>query len=330
MSEDSANAKPDIAMPFCSDQLDGANVSVLAVRPETNKVDYESVILQAIMPMVDVIYMANLSGNVVKQSRLVERHCSSQMRFANNAKHELLKFPEMKIIFEKKFGEPLEGAPVIGSFEAVEKYQDQLGLSANQLFEVMVSDDDFLEWHGQTIKRVNDYYIVNYDLPAIIRKYDESANIFVIAMKLKDNGCQIADVNYEIYQNLVNQEKSILGASKRKSLAWYNQVRRTYHISKSPIEAMFDFTEYVFDKEGKQLDFDNTPLGRMLMQRGIMSSDKLKKLRKNPLVSNGDEHKRLVNIVEEGKVKDNVAKKLISRTLNECCDVISQIDHSQF
>ena len=78
--------------------------------------------------------------------------------------------------FEEHFKIKFNNAQIIGSFDAILK----LKLSKQELFNKFVDDKDFLKFYGQTIKKIDDYFIVNYDLPAVLNKYDFTANVFVV------------------------------------------------------------------------------------------------------------------------------------------------------
>lgn len=197
----------------------------------------------------------------------------------------------------------------------------------------MVPAEDFLEIYGQTFKKIEGFYVVNYDIPFILTRHHTDTDMFVIAIRLKNPTARFSDVNKQIYQNLCKRKDiNILDFEKRKNLAWYDQVRRTYHISKSHIEAMFDLTDYVFDADGKRVKYNATPLGHRLLQKGILKKnhmeEDLHKLKENPLVylTNETGKRELVNIIREGRRNENGL--YIEKSHDECCHLIDSIDWS--
>lgn len=314
-------SKPDIAVPFESHNCDNASAFVIAARPKTNTLTYESVILKAITSHIELLYMANLSGNVVQNSGIIESQYGVQFQFAKDGKKCVAKYPEMVEAFEKKYKINFEKAPLIGALEAVSTYRDEIGKSSEELFHTMVDDEDFLLMYGQTVKRVGRYFVLNYDIPAVFHKHNQRTNIFVIAARLKNPGLDFSTLNHAIYDGLIrNPSIQIIDRYSHKELAWYNQVRRTYHISNSHLKAMFDMTDYVLDEHRCPVSFDCTPLGRKLLSRGNVSLQNLLEVKKNPLVrielESGDQ---LVNILEEAFDPDH------QKSLDECCQLVERI-----
>ena len=327
--------KPDILIPYSINEetLSNSPILMISVRPETNKIDYEAVIVKSTAPYADVVYLASLSGNLVNDKALVASHYSSQLQFAIEGKKGLARYPEMIKQFEKKFKVQFRDAKIVGPFEAILEYK--LKKDADQLFETMVPEPDFLEMFGQTIKKIGEYYVLNYDIPFIITRHHEETAVFVIALRMKSNRYRFSDIDHSIYDNMCKCETTwILDSEKRKNMAWYRQVRRTYHISRSHIEAMFDLTDFVFKNEKEQIRFANTPLGRKLLEqeilRGEQLEERLAQLKEHPLVylnqpgGNGKNSLKLVNIVSEGRVKKG--STFIEDDLDECTRIIKKIN----
>ena len=87
--------KPDILIPYAIDRetLSNSPILMIYVRPETNKVDYEAVIVKSSAPYADVVYLASLSGNLVNNKAIIACHYSSQLRFAIEGKKKTGKIP---------------------------------------------------------------------------------------------------------------------------------------------------------------------------------------------------------------------------------------------
>lgn len=323
--------KPDILIPYTINRksLSNSSLLIIYVRPETNKIDYEAQIIRAAAPQADVAYLANLNGALIKNKAIIASHYSIQLQFAMEGKRKLERYPEMIKRFEEKFKVNFQDAPIIGSHEAISKYK--LKKNVDELFETMVPDEDFLELYGQTIKRISGYYVLNYDIPAIMTRYHEQTAMFVIAFLLKINTYPFSEIDWAIYQHMC-QSKTInpLASKNRNGLPWYQLVRRAYHISRSHMEAMFDLTDYVFINGTDRIGFADTPLGKNLLRHGIMKEqeleERLTRLKKDPLVylNQADGSLKLVNIIAEGRTKKNTI--FIENTLDECSRVIQEIN----
>lgn len=323
--------KPDILIPYDVDRerLSETPMSIIYVRPETNRVDYEAAIVKALAPYARVAYMANLTGGLINNRAIIASHYSSQMVFAINGKEEMARYPEMVQKFEEKFKVDFRLAPIVGPFCAI--MECKLKKDADELFETMVPEPNFLRMYGQTIKKIGDFYVINYDIPAIITRHHSDTSMFVLAVKLKKKEYRFQDLNRGMYDNMCNGKTTeLLGSEKRRELPWYDQIRRTYHISRSHMEAMFDLTDYVFKDDTERILFADTPLGQLLLERGILAPERMEKcltfLKENPLVylENGDGKSRLVNIISEGKfIQDGC---LIENSMEECSRIIESID----
>ena len=333
MNQHLSTLAPDIAVliPYNPEENKNATLSLIAVRPETNKVIYESEIIKSVEPYIEAAYMANISGQYIRQKKIIESRYSLQIKFARNGKEEIAKYPAFITQFEKKFQTSFNSAPIIGAYDAVT--YNFLGKNEEELFNTIVPSEDLLDLYGQTVKKIKGYYVVNYDMPAIATKYHNGTDIFVIVVRVTDLRRHISDINHEIYDRFTsNNSIDILDSEKRKSLCWYNQVKRTYHISWSHIQAMFDIVDYVFTEDQIPVKFTDTPLGALLEEKQILpgkNTEKiLRKLKENPLVylkqENSPEHK-LTNIIFEGRIMQK-NMEFTEKSLSECCEIIKRID----
>jgi len=307
-------------MPFKKGS-DDDSVAVIAVRPESNKVTYESVILRGIASSADLVYMANLSGDVVNGANIIESQYRIQHYFAQQGKSEVMKYPELVALFEDKFKVKASDAKIVGAFEAVTTYKDELHKTDTELFHTIVQREDLLEAFGHTIKKIDDFYVVNYDMPAVFSKHNKETDIFVIAVRLNDSSAPFSDLSRGIYEEFEKDSSiSIIDSESRTKMEWFNQVRRTYHISNSHIKAMFDMTDYILGRDGVSIGFSDTPLGEKLLQRQIVTEDNLKQLKANPVVKvieRGEE--KLINIIEYSRDTDR------HMSLLECCELVENV-----
>lgn len=322
---------PDILIPYhiTWEELRDSFITIIAVRPETNTVTYESAIIKSIEPYADVIYMASLSGNLLNDKAIVACHYSSQLQFAIEGKEEMGKYPEMVKQFEEKFKVSFQEAKIIGAFGAILEYK--IKKNADQLFKIMVPETDFLEMYGHTIKKINGYYILDYDIPAVITRHHKNTAVFIVAVRLKDNRYRFCGIHHLIYENMRKDKRiKIPDSKKRRHLPWYDRIRRTYHISRSHIEAMFDLTDYVFKDEKERIGYADTPLGQLLLDKGIFTGEQLEErlsaLKDNPLVylNQEDGSLKLVNIISEGKIRK--ASTFLEKDLEACAEIINQIN----
>jgi hypothetical protein len=277
-------ATPDLLVPYSvpggaamPEDSYKAAYALVAVRPETNRVFYEGEILSAIRNRADVVYLANLNGRLFLDRGILRDHYASQYRMASDPRAAIKAYPELASAFERHFGLPWEKAPVAGSFEAVER----LGMAPEELFSTIVPDVDFLACCGQTFKRVQGSYIVNYDLPAIESRYTREANVFVVLARAEGVPENFyVGLNHAIYEEVLSRpETPIVFGDKLGGLAWSEKIRRTYHISTNRLQAMLDMADFVFTSHEDRLDVADTPLGRALVDAGALGAEDLRRVK---------------------------------------------------
>jgi hypothetical protein len=294
--------KPDILINYSFDCIDDDTaIAVIYVRPDTNIVSYEKAILKGVQGHGKVIYMANLNGKLFIKDALILDHYSIQYKFAIYGKSELAKYPEMIQGFENHFHTSFEQANIIGSFEALIK----LHLEPAKLFSFFVDDTCFLKLYGQTIKKISDCYIINYDLPFLLNKYNDKTNIFVIVLQYNSNEINFQSINDSIFKEFKKDKYApIIDEDKLKKLNSFEQVKRTYHISGNHIKAMYDMIDFVFINESTHISFIDTPLGKKLMNMNI-TEKQLYSIREQPINYLKQQNKlELINILEEGNFKN--------------------------
>lgn len=291
--------KPDIIIPYIPDENDVSPYAMVYVRPQTNKLNYEKAIIVACQKFGDVIYLANINGKIFIKNVLILDHYSTQYYFSIHSKTVIGEYPEMVECFEKHFKTSFEKSDIISSFDA----QLRLKLSAEELFNTIVGDKDFLKLYGQTIKKINGYYVVNYDIPAIISKYTPESDVFVVGVKITNPDTAIDDINQTIFDNLKKDLSTpIIDEDKLSMLKWNDMVRRTYHISCNHIATAFDMSDFIFNPDGTVLDFYNIPLTRYLIDNKIVTLEEIRQIKKFNLVYKfcEDGSEKLINILDEG------------------------------
>ncbi|MCK4799127.1 MAG: hypothetical protein KAT05_17275 [Spirochaetes bacterium] len=294
--------KPDIIIEYPKKINLNLPEAVIYVRPETNTLPYEKAIIKGIEPFANVVYMANLNGKLFIKDALILEHYASQYRFAIYAKEEIRKYPEMINEFENHFKVDFDKAEIIGSFDAILK----LPISKNELFNIFVGNKDFLKFYGQSIKKIKKNYIVNYDFPALLNKYNPGTNIFVIVILFKNKNYSFIEINQSIANELKKDKNApIIDEDKFKKIIWSQKIKRTYHISNNHIITMFDMTDFVFKGDGSHTSFYETNLGHKLIENNVTNSQFLRKLKEYPIVYiNQSGRKKLVNITDEADGKN--------------------------
>ena len=254
----------------------GPSYAVVYVRPETNNVLYERAIVAAVRKQGQLVYLANLNGAIFQRDRILERHYSSQFRFARDPRGQLARYPEIAERVTRHFQQPVETARLIGAFDAVQA----LSLPPDELFGTILSDTDFLNCYGQEFKRIGDSIVVNPHLPAIVRRYTPESNVFTLVVRLMDRSSKAFEaLNHAIYvQVTASRDTPVLDEERLQFLDWSQRIRRTYHVSANHLMAAFDMSDLVYVGDAEHLDLGRTPLGRWLVDRGTTSADRLREL----------------------------------------------------
>jgi hypothetical protein len=278
--------KPDILIgyPPAEGFASGAGAAAYAVvyvRPETNTVLYERAIVAGIRGRGDsIVYTANLNGSLFLQDLILQDHYVTQLRFASDPRAEASRYPEIGERLGRHFGAPVEKT-LVGAFEAAAR----LGLTEEQLFDTFVPPADFLTCWGQLFKRIGGDIVANPGLPAVLKRYTPQANVFVVVVRSSDGSPDFfASLNRAIYQQVTSRAETPLVDEERYGpVPWSEKVRRTYHISRSHLMAMFDMADFVYLSASERLKIEETPLGQSLWAQGILTVEKLQDFRRDPL-----------------------------------------------
>ena len=280
--------KPDILIGYPPEEgfasgSGAAAYAVVYVRPETNTVLYERAIVAGIRDRGDsIIYTANLNGGLFIRDRILQDHNVTQLRFAADPRTEVARYPEIGERLERHFGAPAGELPLIGAFEAAAR----LGVAEEELFETFVPPADFLACWGQQFKRIGEAIVANPGLPAVMKRYTPEANVFVVVVRSSDGSPDFfASLNRAIYKEVTSRaETPLVDGERLGSVPWSEKVRRTYHLSRSHLIALFDMSDFVYLSEGRRLAVSDTPLGRSLLAEGILTAEKLQDIKRDPLV----------------------------------------------
>jgi len=255
--------EPSILVPYPGPCLSGCQDVFLYLRPETNGVLVESTILQSVKSKpvysnnTKMVYLANIPGDFIRKNRLVEAHYKTQLHFATNGKRSFTEY--MKIKFESFFQVPFEDAHVLGAFEALHKEE----ISAEELFSLWVNPFDFLVINGQSIKRWDNTFIINYDIPALVHKNNTETDIAVMILRTSLDQSDFLAMIDDIRAFLI--EKNIIDPSKPTS--------RVFHFSKGPFEQILDAMGYLYTPDIKSVDLCDITYAAYLIRCGLAKAE---------------------------------------------------------
>ena len=204
----------------------------------------------------------------------------------------------MKKSFTKHFKLDFDDAEILGAFEAIE----HLGISAEKLFKIWVSDEDMMQINGQSIKKYENLYIINYDIPALLHKNNYSTDIAVMILRsslLKDD---FKKMIIKMERALI--EKGVMDKDKPPS--------RYFHYSKGPFEQILDGLGYLYNPEGEHLSVENVSFTKKLLNSGF-TIDQIRGVINNPIMY-FEENEKIV--------EDNVFIRTRSKNFDEALDVL--------
>jgi len=339
------------------DEILNLPVCVIHVRPKTNIVSYERDILLAITQSYTIsqftlpqyLYMANITGTLFEQNQLVINHNPVRYEFAVYGKELLGRYPEMVERFENKFKTKFDDAKIIGSFEALKI----MNVSPKDLMQKLVPEENYIKMYGQTIKKIDDYFVINYDVPGIKDQFDsknyqdqtddKQANIFVLAFRFMPD-IQFLNIKEALLNQFRESKRIKLTIDEMKSgVRWFDKLNNICHVSANHLIAMFDLFDlyykrkiidnYVRGLQDSDLSIDDipitemdqlqkvsfhlSPLGKMLMDTGV-SNHQLLILKCNPIVK--------IKLKNGGTQLINILDKTNGKNLIECRDLILSID----
>ncbi|MDA3850217.1 MAG: hypothetical protein PF447_02985 [Spirochaetaceae bacterium] len=239
--------KPSLLIPYQGPDIQGKSQDVyLYLRPETNGVKVESILVSVIYnnpflkKHVKMVYLANMPGDYILQNHIIEHHYSLNLLFAAMGKEAFT--DSMRKEFSKYFAVPWEEASILGAFEAL----ITLGLTEEELFAMRVPKENLLTFHGQTIKKVQEHFIVNYDMPAILHKNNLQTDILVMTLRITLGWKEFREMVHLMTETLV----------KEHVLTNTTSASRVFHYSKSPFEEIVDGQEYLYSPDNRFIDED--------------------------------------------------------------------------
>jgi hypothetical protein len=261
MNSDSAGL-PTVIVPYPGPATNPDEQDIFVyLRPETNGILVESTMLKVIksagegQPM-KLVYMANFPGEFIVKNTIVEQYYSLKLHFAVVGKRAFTR--SMKERFSDFFRDDFDSSTIIGSFEAL----DYLGKTPEELFHTWVSDADMTQMNGQTIKRIEGVYVVNYDIPALLHKNAKGTDIAVMIFRTKRDYSSVKTLVRRMHEALV--AGGILDPKYDPS--------RAFHYSKGPFEQILDGVGYLYTQQREKIKLRDFTFARYLLNRGIDQS----------------------------------------------------------
>ena len=256
--------EPTIVVPF-SENCSGTVCQDIFIylRPETNGIKTESAIMRGVTSTgelrkhIELAYLANLPGDFLMRKGVVKKHYKTRVLFAYYGKEIFT--PYMKQEFFNYFGVPIQDVDVLGAYRAMAR----MDISADELFNLWVSEGNMLQVNGQTIKRIRDIYVVNNDIPAIIDRNNNKTDIAVMIFR--------TDYFGEDFYNVILRMTDIL--IDEGILDFRSKFSHVFHYSKGPFEQILDAVGFLYDEKGNHLPLEKIRFYRYLKKRGF---DRLK------------------------------------------------------
>lgn len=264
-----------LLIPYAGPLNDGDQQDLFVyLRPESNGVEVESTLLKVIERSpaykegIRLVYMANLSGPWMMRHRVVEHHYALKLYFATHGKDSLT--PGIREGFSHCYRTSFEDADIVGAFEAMRR----LDCDAEELFQTWVPGEDFCRVCGQTFKRIDDLYVVNYDIPALLHKNNAESDIAVLLFRINTGFDYFDELVGEMRDALVH--KGLLSPEKHES--------RVFHVSKSPFEQILDAQGHLVRRDGEPYPLEEISFARFLLNRGVGEAT-IRSLVREPLVT---------------------------------------------
>lgn len=276
--------KPTIVVPYM-ELKHNEEVKDLFVylRPETNGVRVESILFSVIHedPLfrdgIELVYLANLPGDFVTSNRVIEQHYSLKCEFARKGRECFT--PLMIKRFENWYKVKWSDVEVVSAFKALEI----LNISSKELFNLWVNDKDFFYVHGQSVKKVGNLYVINYDIPELLKKNSVSTDIAVMVLR--------SGLSNRSLTTLISRMEVALKVGGAVSPD--TPPRRCFHYTKSPLEEILDGYGYLYDMNGRHIDHKSISFYSYLLDRGV-DAEKIEYFVQYPIVE----------VVEDGSQKE--------------------------
>ncbi|TFG65343.1 MAG: hypothetical protein E4H36_00275 [Spirochaetales bacterium] len=265
---------PTVIVPYegACPALDCQDIFVY-LRPETNGVRVESILFRVIhdnaeyKSRVSLVYLANIPGDFIVSRKIVEEHYAAKLFFTVKGKSVFTGW--MKERFQDYFKVSFEDAQLLGAFEALEV----LGMTCDELFRLRVPQSSMLVLNGQSIKSYRGYYILNYDLPAVLHRNNNQTDVAVMIFR--------TNLSFEGIHLMISRMGEAL--TREDILHPEKPLSRVFHYSKGPFEQVLDAIGYLYRGDGSHVPLNDLTFCRYLLSKG-MTLEEIIVLIKNPVM----------------------------------------------
>ena len=265
---------PTIIVPYPGPATEPGNQDIFVyLRPETNGVLAESTIFKVVKAAnsgehhMDLIFLANFPGEFIVENHVVEQYYALKLHFAVMGRSVFTE--NMKQRFSHWFKISFEEADVIGAFRALEL----LGKEPEELFDTWVPEKDVCIINGQCIKKIGSWFIINYDIPALIHKNSKNTDIAVMVFRAKAPYEQIKLLVHEMHKALC--DGGVLNPQY--------DAARAFHYSKGPFEQILDGVAYLSADQHLGLKLSDFTFAKWLIDKGI-NAESICRVLLNPIV----------------------------------------------
>jgi hypothetical protein len=146
-------------------------------------------------------------------------------------------------------------------------------MTYNDLFNIRVPLSDMLLINGQNIKKFQGYYILNYDIPAILHKNNNSTDIAVMMFRVT--------MDYEAVHRLIDDMGEALIAAD--ILHPEKPLSRIFHYSKGPFDQVRDAQGYLYTLDNRHEPMEALSFCAYLLKQGF-SLNEIRGALDNPVV----------------------------------------------
>lgn len=244
------------------------------LRPEANGIQVESTMMRTIhtnsyyRENVRLVYLANIPGEFIAKHRIIEQHYRLKLTFAKYGRRLFTAYMQQE--FSRYFGISFEEAEILGSFEAMKR----LHYSREQLFNLWVPSKDILHINGQTIKRVDGLYIINYDIPAILLKNKMNTDVAVMILRTRLG----PDSMHTLMMYMIDRLKQDGLLKKEEAFT------RVFHYSRSPFEQILDGIGFLYRNDGQHIPLTDIQFYSYLLEHGL-SAKEIQQILRYPIFS---------------------------------------------
>ena len=274
------STEPQIIVPYHGPTEDPHALDIfIYMRPETNGTLGESVVTKVIencpeyRTEIKLVYMVNIPGECIVEDHLIERYNALKIYFARSGASALTHY--MRTRFEQHFRCDWKSAQIIGAYEALRL----LNCNESELFDIWVDEKSVLDIHGQTIKKIDNLFVINYDVPALLKKNNSTTDIAVMLFRMQ--------LPYKYINSLA--ARITTGMVEQRILPTGSTPSRAFHYSGGPFEQLRDGLVFLFGNDKHHCPLETLSFGRYLLTRNI-DEKSIQHLVDNPLVTLRDHH----------------------------------------